>query len=164
LGRCERRNINDLVKGRLFEAFVSSVLLYNAEVWPLRPEELKRLKAAYSEMVIQLARRGGKLRGRVNMKLKDALAEMGLPELERLLTQKRLRWVGHALRREGGDASREAVLYELRADNEGTWAQLVRGDMKAMRWQDVEALQVAVTNRAQFKASTDARSRPSGAP
>jgi len=32
----QRRSINDRVKGRLFEAFVSSVLLYNAEVWPLR--------------------------------------------------------------------------------------------------------------------------------
>ena len=45
----QRRSIHDPVKGRLFEAFVSSVLLYNAEVWPLRPEELKRLKGAYSD-------------------------------------------------------------------------------------------------------------------
>jgi hypothetical protein len=43
--------------GRL-EAFVSSVLLYNAEVvWPLRPEELKRLQSAYTDMVIQLVRK-----------------------------------------------------------------------------------------------------------
>jgi hypothetical protein len=43
----QRRNINDRVKGRLFEAFVSSVLLYNVEVWPLRLEELKRLQWTY---------------------------------------------------------------------------------------------------------------------
>ena len=150
------------MKGRLFEAFVSSVLLYNAEVWPLRPEELKRLQSAYTDMVIQLARKGGKLRGRVKMKLTDALAAMGLPELEPLLTQKRLRWVGHALRREEGDASREAVLHDLRTDNVGTWAQLVRCDMNAMGWTSVEALQAEVTNRARSKATTDARSR--GAP
>jgi hypothetical protein len=54
----QRRNINDRVKGRLFEAFVSSVLLNNAEVWSLRPEELTRLQWAYTDMVIQLARKG----------------------------------------------------------------------------------------------------------
>jgi hypothetical protein len=96
------------------------------------------------------------------MKLTDALAAIGLPELEPLLTQKRLRWVGHALRREEGDASREAVLHELQADNVGTWAQLVWCNMNAIGWQNVEALQVEVTNRVRFKATTDARSR--GAP
>jgi hypothetical protein len=119
-------------------------------------------EASVASMVIQLARKGGKLRGRVKMKLTDALAAMGLPELEPLLTQKRLRWVGHALRREEGDASREAVLHELRADNVGMWAQLVRCDMDTMGWPNVEALQAEVTNRARFKATTDARSR--GAP
>ena len=159
----QRRSINDQVKGRLFEAFVSSVFLYNSEVWPLRPEELKRLKAAYSDMVIQLARMGGKLRGRVKMKLTDALAAVGLPELEALLTQKRLRWVGHALRREEGDASKAAVLHKLQTNREGTWAQLVWGDMETMGWQDVEELQAAaVDNRAQFKRTTDALLR--GAP
>jgi hypothetical protein len=54
------------------------------------------------------------------------------------------------------------VLHELRADNVGTWAQLVRCDMNAMGWTNVEALQAEVTNRARFKATTDARSR--GAP
>ena len=49
--------------------------------------------------------------------------------------------------------------YELRTDNVGTWAQLVRCDMNAMGWTSVEALQAAVTNRARFKATTDARSR-----
>ena len=42
-----------------------------------------RLQSAYTDMVIQLARKGGKLRGRVKVKLTDALAAMELPELER---------------------------------------------------------------------------------
>jgi hypothetical protein len=73
----------------------------------------------YFDLVIQLARMGSKILGRLEMRLKDALAVMGLPELEPLLTQKRLRWFKHALRREGEDASREAVLHELRYNHEG---------------------------------------------
>jgi hypothetical protein len=58
----QRRSINDRVKGRLFEAFVSSVLLYNPEVWwPLRKEELQRLKRTYTGLMRQLARLGGRL-------------------------------------------------------------------------------------------------------
>ena len=51
---------------------------------------------------------------------------------------------------------------ELWADNVETWAQLVRCDMDTMGWPNVEALQAEVTNRARFKATTNARSR--GAP
>eukprot|EP00959_Pyramimonas_sp_CCMP1952_P087513 1831169-Pyramimonas_sp.AAC.1 len=82
---------------------------------------------------------------------------MGLPALEALLTQKRLRWVGHALRREEGDASKAAVLHELRHNPTGTWTKLVRGDMLTVGWRSIEALQMAVSNRSRFRETTDAR-------
>jgi hypothetical protein len=87
----QRRRVNDRVKGRLFEAFVSSVLLYNAEVWPLRKQELKRLNRTYTGLMRQLAHLGGKLRGKVDINHKAARDALGLPALESLLTQKRLR-------------------------------------------------------------------------
>ena len=80
-------SINDRVKGRIFEAFVSFVLLYNAEVWPLRKQELQRLNRTYTGLMRQLARLGGKLRGKVDIGHNAARDALGLPALESLLTQ-----------------------------------------------------------------------------
>jgi ankyrin repeat protein len=153
----QRRSINDQVKGRLFEAFVSSVLLYNAEVWPLRKEELQRLNRTYTGLMRQLARLGVRLRGKVDISHKAARDALGLPALESLLTQKRLRWVGHALRQAEGDASKAAVLYELQHNKAGASAKLVWANMTIMGWRNIEALQVAVSNRARFREKTDTR-------
>jgi hypothetical protein len=153
----QRRSINDRVKGRLFEAFVSSVLLYNAEVWPLRKQELQRLNRTYTGLMRQLARLGGRLRGIVDISHKAARDALGLPALESLLTQKRLRWVGHALRRAEGDASKTAVLYELQHNKASAWVKLVWADMTIMGWRNIEALQAAMSNRARFREKTDAR-------
>jgi hypothetical protein len=68
----QRRSIIDWVKGRLFEALVSSVLLYNAEVWPLRKEELQRLNRTFTGLMRQLACLGGKLRGWLDISHKAA--------------------------------------------------------------------------------------------
>jgi hypothetical protein len=108
------------------------VLLYNAEVWPLRKEELQRLNRTYTGLMRQLARLGGRLRGKVDISHKAARDALGLPALESLLTQKRLRWVGHALRRAEGDASKAAVLYELQHNKAGAWAKLVWADMTTL--------------------------------
>jgi hypothetical protein len=71
---------------------------------------------------------------------KVARDALGLQALESLLTQKRLRWVGHALRRAEGDASKAAVLYELQHNKAGAWAKLVWADMTITGWQNIEAL------------------------
>ncbi len=39
----------------------------------------------------------------------EALRMLDLPEMQNLLRQKRLRWVGHALRRKDGDLSKDTI-------------------------------------------------------
>jgi hypothetical protein len=105
----------------------------------------------------QLARLGGKLRRKVDISHNAARDALGLPALESLLTQKRLRWVGRALRRAEGDASKAAALYQLQHNKAGDWAKVVWAAMTIMGWRSIEALQVAVSNRACFREKTDAR-------
>jgi hypothetical protein len=92
----------------------------------------------------------GKLRGKVNISHKAARDALGLPALESLLIQKRLRWVGHALRRAEGDASKAAVLYQLQHNKAGAWAKLVWADVTIMGWRNIKALQEAVSNRGRL--------------
>ena len=61
------------------------------------------------------------------------------------------------MRRAEGDASKAAVLYQLQHNKTGAWAKLVWADMTIMGWRSIEALQVAVSNRARFREKTDAR-------
>ena len=128
-------------------------------MWPLRTEELQRLNRTYTGLMRQLARLGGKLRGKVDISHKAARDALGLPALESLLTQKRQRWVGHALRRAEGDASKAAVMYQLHHNKAGAWAKLVWADMAIIGWRNIEALQVfrVYSNRARFREKTDAR-------
>ena len=61
------------------------------------------------------------------------------------------------MRRAEGDASKAAVLYQLQHNKAGDWAKLVWADMTIMGWRSIEALQVAVSNRARFREKTGAR-------
>ncbi len=46
---------------------------------------------------------------KTNSSKAEALKMLDLPEMQNLLRQKRLRWVGHALRRKDGDPSKDTV-------------------------------------------------------
>ena len=56
---------------------------------------------------------------------------LDLPEMQNLLRQKRLRWVGHALRRKDGDLSKDTVKQELTRKS-STWTACVLSDMEAL--------------------------------
>ncbi len=50
---------------------------------------------------------------KTNFSKAEVLTMLDLPEMQNLLRQKRLRWVGHALRRKDGDLSKDTVKQEL---------------------------------------------------
>ena len=63
------------------------------------------------------------------------MAALRLPTVEGLLRSKRLRWVGHCLRRDETDKSRQAVIRELEIHPSGPWSRLVLGDLAALGWE-----------------------------
>ena len=72
-----------------------------------------------------------------------------------LLRQKRLRWVGHALRRKDGDLSKDTVKQEL-ARKSSTWTACVLSDMEALNIGGVVALEREANNRESFRKLTSA--------
>ncbi len=80
--------------------------------------------------------------------------------MQNLLRQKRLRWVGHALRRKDGDLSKDTVKQEL-ARKSSTWTACVLSDMEALNIGGVVALEREAklnlaNNRESFRKLTSA--------
>ena len=90
---------------------------------------------------------------KTNFSKAEVLKMLDLPEMHSLLRQKRLRWVGHALRRKDGDLSKDTVKQEL-ARKSSTWTACVLSDMEALNIGGVVALEREANNRESFRKLT----------
>ena len=70
----------------------------------------------------------------------DLLKLLGLPMMHGLLRQKRMRWVGHALRRADSDLSKVAVKKQL-ALSRKSWTKCLLGDMEELNIKGIKALE-----------------------
>ena len=98
------KNISLAVKIRLYESLVISTLLYGAESWPLSVTQTKKLEAAHHKFQRRLL---GSHRGtRSEMKISK---KTGSRKLEDIITERRLRWLGHVLRMDNSRTVRPAT-------------------------------------------------------
>ena len=87
------------LKGRVFNSCVRSSMLYGSETWPMTNENERRLKMADTRMVRMML--GQKLREKHPDKV---LMEMtGLEDITDVARRRRLRWLGHVVRKDGDD-------------------------------------------------------------
>lgn len=75
-----------------------------------------------------------------------------LPDIEDFITQKRLRWVGHAMRRKASDSSFMAVAKALK-NKDSLWTRLIISDC-AKKEIDFGSLNTLVLDRAEFREIT----------
>ena len=126
------------LKGRLFAAFVLSVLLYNSEIWVIGKRDMKALEGK----VVYLMRKvvGEKVRKEEegnrmsNQKLREML---GLEPVKEMIRKRRLQWVAHSARRGQGDYTWRDMRREVE-DEESGWGEQVRRDWKELEEKDVE--------------------------
>ena len=69
---------------------VISLMLYNAEVWTPKKQDIKALEAAHFRMLRSMMN----VRKEERVKMKEMLQTFELPTIEHYITQKRMRWVG----------------------------------------------------------------------
>ena len=111
------------VKGRLYCALVLSVMCFNAEVWPISDSGATYLEGVHFRLLRRIVAKTPDeplTRDRV-------LRLTNVPSVSALLCQKRLRWVGHGLRRAPTNRSRLSVLEQLNKPKT-RWTQLVQLD------------------------------------
>ena len=143
------KNITQETKAALYQAIILSVMLYNAEVMPIREHDLKALESAHFRLAKRMICRDAYME---HLSKEQVFGVTKLPRIAAYITQKRLRWVGHALRREDTDRSKQAVTTELK-NKESLWTKLVLRDC-AKVGVPMEEMILLSGDRAKFRKMT----------
>ena len=135
------------LKGRLFAAFVLSVLLYNSEVWVIGKREMEDLEGK----VVYLMRKvvGEKVRKEkegermLNQQLREML---GIELMERMIQKRRLQWVAHSARRGQGDFTWKGMMREVE-DGGSAWGEQIRKDWNELEVEGIDQWIKLVENK-----------------
>ena len=119
------------LKGRVYAACVRSTMLYGSETWAANTEQVARLSRAEMKMVGCMC--GVSLKERkTNTELRKSL---GIKDIDEVMRQNKLRWMGHVLRKDKDDwirRSMEIVIEGKRGVGRPrmTWVKAVESDMR----------------------------------
>ena len=143
------KSLSRRTKAALYQAIILTIMPYNAEVWPIKKQDVKALEGAHSMMMRRMLI--GKKAGE-HISKEELLSAFNLPLLADLITRKRMSWIGHALRRPDGDRSKIAVRSALE-DTGAIWTKLVMADCKELKM-DFDELNILVGDRSNWRSST----------
>ena len=112
------KTLSRKVKAALYQAIIMSIMLYNAEVWPIKTADLKKLESSHFRMMrsmltVEIDEHIGR---------DEAIKKSGLYLISDYISEKRMRWIGHAVRRRQDDRSKIAVMKALR---EKKWTKVI---------------------------------------
>ena len=104
------KTLSRKVKAALYQAVILSIMLYNAEVWPIKTADLIKLESSHFRMMRSILA----VEIDEHVKKDEVMKKLGLYQITEYISEKRLRWIGHALRRREDDRSKIAVMKALR--------------------------------------------------
>ena len=136
------RHIPFPVRGRVYSTCVRAAMLHGSETWGPKTDELQRLRRNDRAMVLWICG----VRPQDNVSSDDLLAKLGLADIGKVLSSRRLRWYGHAKRSQGCINTVMDVVVEVDKDEtrpgrpRKTWKQCVDSDMKACKLKDADTL------------------------
>ncbi len=120
-------------KMRVYQACVLSTLLYSSESWTLYARQERRLNTFH----LRSLRRILGITWKDHIPNKDVLAQARVPSMFALLSQRRLRWLGHVSRMQSGRIPKDILYGELTTGSRPAGRPLLRykdvckRDMKA---------------------------------
>ena len=120
-------------KLRVYQACVLSTLLYGSESWTTYAGQEKRLNSFH----LRCLRRLLQIKWQDMVTNTEVLQRAGIPSMAALLSQKRLRWLGHVRRMEDGRIPKDLLYGELREGSRPTgrphlrFKDVCKRDMKA---------------------------------
>ena len=125
------------LKGRLYSAFVHSVLLYNCEVWVITETELKALVGRNGYLMRRLV--GEVVRSADDKRLtENQLLEMlGLESILSMIRKRKLQWVAHCARRGEKDLTWKRMVREIE-DEKSKWGKRLKEDWKELGVESIE--------------------------
>ena len=137
-------------RGRVYDACIRSVLLYGAEVWAMT-DRVQTIVTSCDRRILRYMA-GVSLRDRVRSE--EVARRCGVDEVEIVMSERRLRWVGHVKRREQDDPIKRVMNLEVtgrqpRGRPKKTWKKTVEEDMRRVGVQEEDAL-----DRGRWRAMT----------
>lgn len=103
------KNLTDNTKMQVYRACVLSTLLYSSEAWTTYAAQERRLNSFH----LRCLRRIFNIRWQDRIPNTEVLERAGLPSIFALLTQRRLRWLGHIRRMDDGRIPKDLLYGEL---------------------------------------------------
>ena len=140
-------------KMRVYQACVLSTLLYGSESWTLYSHQERRLNAFHMRNLRRLL--GITWQDRVTNA--SVLSQAGMPSMFAILTQRRLRWLGHVCRMEDGRIPKDILYGELASGTRPTGRPTLRykdackRDLKTCGIQPAD-LETETSNRTAWRA------------
>ena len=122
------------LKGRLYSAFVHSVLLYNSEVWTITETEMKALVGRNGYLMRRLV--GEVVRSADDKRLTESqlLEVLGLESIQSLIRKRKLQWVADCARR--GDKDLMWLMWKRMAseveDGKSKWGNRLKEEWKTL--------------------------------
>ena len=119
------------LKGRLYSAFVHSVLLYNSEVWTITETEMKALVGRNGYLMRRLV--GEVVRNADDKRLTESqlLEMLGLESIQSLIRKRKLQWVAHCARRGEEGLTWKRMVREVE-DGKSKWGTRLKEDWKEL--------------------------------
>jgi hypothetical protein len=109
-------------KMRVYQACVLSTLLYGSEAWTLYSRQERRLNSFH----LRCLRKILGITWQDHVPNKDVLAQAGITSMFALLSQKRLRWLGHVSRMQDGRIPKDLLYSELATGSRPTGRPVLR--------------------------------------
>jgi hypothetical protein len=145
------KTVSQTVTVKLYETLILSILLCSAELWPITVTAMKKLEAAHHRWQRTLLG----ITWKDKVKNEEVRRRTGLRKVETILTERRLRWLGHVMRmgsdrmRMGSERiPRQGMNWQLEGFKRKpgrprkNWRDIVTEDLKTMgiSWEGAEIL------------------------
>ena len=136
-----QKKVSLKLKGWLYAVTIRSALLYSAETWALRLEEIRALERTQMSMLRWMAG----IRMCERRKNEDIRKAFGLEPISDVIRRIRLRWFGHVYRREPEHLTRACQAVDIeghvpRGRPRLTWHAQVTADLRALNVSECAAL------------------------
>jgi len=126
------KHLSTAVKMRVYRTTVLATLLYGAETWNVRADDMRRLEGFHHNCL----RRTLRISYRDRMTNEEVRRIAGIPTIKALVQERRMRWAGHVARMPESRAPRivmDARCHGARpfCGTQHRWRDLLRGDLPA---------------------------------
>jgi len=103
------KSVSLVAKINLYESLILPILLYSAELWPIKVTSMKKLEAAHHRWQRKILG----VTWKDKLKNEEIRTRTGLQKVETIIMERRLRWLGHVMRMDNDRIPHQELNWKL---------------------------------------------------